>query len=586
MSRSNFIVRIILVGFFFSSVFTILILQLYRIQIHRHPELYSKAKKTYTSVSRKEGQRGEIYDINGNLLVGNIPCTDICADPQLTGDEKRCREIALFFSKELDVSYPVIFRRLLTKTRKNQKIRYAVIKKDVDLNKAKKIEERIKELKFEGIIFQNKTKRYYPKNELLSNILGFINVDSEKIIPVIGVEKAFDKDFSPTEANSRYERDKHGIPLAYGDKQINEVRDGNSVYLTISEPIQTIVEEELDKLMEEFQPKAAFAIMVDPHTGNIFAIAQRPSFDPNNRASMNPENWRDRIITDVFEPGSIMKPITISGALDYGVVTPNTLFDCEKGYWFYAGKPLRDAHPLAILPVSQIIQKSSNIGAAKVAIKMGKNRLYQTFKRFGFGQPTGIPLKPEATGIFRSANQWDPLSITRFPIGQGIAVSPLQMVRAYCALANGGRLVKLRLIDREKNPETGEFIKKSIPASSRIFLRNNTHQEIVNMLKLTTQEGGTATRAAIEGYDVAGKTGTSQKWVDGAYSNTQFTASFIGFVPADNPAFLLLIMADEPEKNHYGGIVATPAFRRIAKKTLRYLNIPPKYKIPDEDVEG
>jgi cell division protein FtsI/penicillin-binding protein 2 len=322
--------------------------------------------------------------------------------------------------------------------------------------------------------------------------------------------------------------------------------------------------------------------MINPYNGNIMAIAQRPTFNPNDRESMrNPEARRDKIISDAFEPGSIMKSIAVAGALDYGIISPESRFNCESGQWFFGGKILRDAHPYKILSVREIIQKSSNIGASKIAVMMGKERLYNLFRRFGFGQKTGMPIQPEATGILRPLEKWDSLSVSRFPIGQGISVSPLQMTRAYCALANGGKLTPIRLIDREKNPQTGEVVEIQLEKAPNVFLRGDSSKKIVEMLKLVTKKGGTAEEAAVEGYEVAGKTGTSQKWDDGHYSETKFHASFIGFVPADEPAFVLLIMADEPQKNHYGGIVAAPYFRKISEKTLRFLNIAPQYEIQE-----
>jgi cell division protein FtsI/penicillin-binding protein 2 len=558
---------------------------MYHVQINRHEELYSKAKQHYTSARIVRGKRGEIYDFEGNLLVGNIPCSDICADPQLTGDKEECQKIARFFAGKVGVDAQTIYRRLMAKTRKitgedgKEKIipvRYAVIARKVDFETTRELKEAVKELKFKGIFFQENTKRYYPKNELLANILGFTNIDSDKVIAVIGLEKFFNLRISPTKGKALFERSRDGTPLSYGTTRSDtEAKDGLNIYLTIREPIQAILEEELDKLVAKWKPKAAYAVLADPYTGDILAVAQRPSFNPNDRSSMDPKSWRNRITEDIFEPGSTMKPIAVLGALDYGAVTPKTIFDCEKGYWVYAKRPLRDSHPMDKLTVSEIIQKSSNIGTAKIALQMGEKRLYRTLSKFGFGKKTGIPLKPETSGIFRKLNKWDSLSITRFPIGQGIAVSPLQLVRSYCALANGGRLVKLRLVDRMENPEAGIIIKNPLEKPEKIVIHPKAHRQMIEMMKLVTREGGTALKASVKGYDVAGKTGTSQKVINGVYSHAKFFASFIGFVPADNPAFVLLVTADEPQGAHYGGTVSAPTFSRISERTLKYLNVKP-----------
>ncbi len=565
----------------FAALFLIMVsIRLYYVQIVRNSELYSKAKNIYTTVKNKKGERGRIYDFNGNLIVGNIPCADIVADPKFTGDEEKCRKAAVLLAKRLKMPAIEIFECLAVKKRGECEIRYKVIRKELTLDTAKEIESIISKEKLHGIFLEEKTKRFYPKNELLSNIVGITNSGGDLLKPVNGIEKAFNDSLTPTKVKNIYERDRKGVPFTYGKKLILSERNGNDVFLTVQEPLQAIVEEELEKLVKEFRPASAYAIMVEPFTGNILAIAQRPTFNPNSRKNISPDMWRDRFLTDVFEPGSTMKAVPISGALDYGVVSPGTMFDCEHGHWFYGGKLLRDSHPEDILSVTDIIKVSSNIGTAKISVLLGDKKLYQVFKRFGFGQRTGIPIQPEANGQFRKLKDWDKLSITRFPIGQGISCSPLQLVRAYCAIANGGTLVKMRLVDREQNPETGELVRKEISKGDKVFMKDDTYQKITTMLKLVTREGGTGIKARVLGYDVAGKTGTSQKWVDGSYSGSLFFASFIGFVPADKPAFVLLVMADEPKGNHFGGVVSAPTFRRISEKALRYMNVQPDY--PEE----
>lgn len=584
MARINFIIRILLCTVAFAAFLATVAGRLYFVQIHRGQELYSKAKSVYTTVKSEKGERGRIYDNRGNLLVGNIPCSDLVADPKITGDPEQCNKTAGILAEPLGVPPSDVFDAIALKKRGECEIRYKVIKKELSLEEATKIDKLIKENRLSGIFLEEKTKRFYPKNELLSNIVGITNNDGETLKPVNGIEKAFNDSLMPTKVKNIYERDRKGVPFTYGKKFMQNERNGNDIYLTIEEPLQAIVEEELEKLVEKFSPASAYAIMADPYTGNILAIAQRPTFNPNKRKEIKPEEWRDRFLTDVFEPGSTMKPVPISGALDYGVVSPNTTFNCEHGRWLYAGKILRDSHPYDILPVTDIIKFSSNIGTAKISVMLGEKRLNQVFKRFGFGKKTGIPIKPEANGQFRKLGSWDKLSIARFPIGQGISCSPLQLVRAYCALANGGTLLKMRLVDREINPETGETVYMEIPPGEKVFMNKDTYQKINSMLKLVTREGGTGINAKVPGYDVAGKTGTSQKWVDGAYSGTLFFASFIGFVPADKPAFVLLVMADEPKKNHYGGVVSAPTFKNIAEKALRYLNVEAQY--PDELIDA
>jgi cell division protein FtsI/penicillin-binding protein 2 len=588
MGRKYFVARIIFISVFFLLALIAIILRMYNVQIERHEELFAKAKKTYTSTVKQEGKRGEIFDIKGNLLVGNKPCVNIAADPEAIGDKTKCMQIADYFSKELNLNFDDIYKRLSTKTIEGseRKIRYVVIKKNIDLQTAERIRKDVKDRKFKGVIFENKTKRFYPKNKLLANILGFINVDGNTVVPEGGVEKVGNSNMSPTKTVSSIERSRKGVRLSGEEDKIKAVQDGNSVFLTISEPIQMIVEDELDKLMLKFNPEAAYAVMVDPYTGNIMAMAQRPSFDPNDRINMDPKAWRNRITEDSFEPGSIMKSTIVAAAIDMGIITPDTMIDCEGGRWLFCGKVLGEAagHGHKIISVTEIIQKSSNVGTAKIGVMMGKDKVYETIRNFGFGYKTGIPLKPEALGIMKKPDRWDGLTISRYPIGQTFTVTPLQMVRAYCVLANGGKLVDLRLIYRHKNPSTGEEIKMEIiPNPGSVFKNKNSDKKIVNMLKLVTKKGGTAEKAAVKGYEVAGKTGTAQKLINGVYSDSQGFASFIGFVPADKPAFVLLVTADNPQPVHYGGLVAAPAFSHIAKKTLRFLNVPPEYEVPEDE---
>ncbi|MBU8902769.1 MAG: penicillin-binding protein 2, partial [Victivallales bacterium] len=471
-----------------------------------------------------------------------------------------CKQLSKLLAHYLKLDYETVYNKLSRGSRivtnkqgkkVPRKIRYAVIARKVPLNTSAGLKKIIfpkrKKGGFKGIFFKETYKRYYPKGELLANVLGFTNVDHGTVVPVLGVERFFDKKISSSKSKVRYERSRDGRLLAYGETEEKKAHDGWDVFLTVSEPLQAILEEELEKLCKKWRPRAAYAILADPKTGNILAMAQRPTFNPNERSKMDPASWRNRTSEDTFEPGSTMKPIAIAGAIDAGILKPYSKIDCEKGAWRYGGKVLHDSHPMDILTVREIVQKSSNIGTAKIALKMGKKLLNKTLRSFGFGSRTGIQLKIETRGIFRKPDKWDKLSITRFPIGQGLSCSPLQLVRAYCALANRGKIPELRLIDRIKNPEKDNAIKMWSPKAKQIFRNPATWKTMIDMMVLVTKEGGTAKRAAIPGYDVAGKTGTSQKFIDGEYSHSKYFATFIGFVPAYKPAFVLLVTDDEPQ---------------------------------------
>mgnify|MGYP002765070744 FL=1 len=572
-----------------------LVYWLYDVQIRRHDELYQKARSKYTTVKKTVGNRGEIFDLNGNLLVGNIPCSDVCVDPSIAGDAARCREIALFLAKRLDVPAQGVYEKLMDKefeakqpdgtvVRKARK--FAIVKARVDYEIAVRLKIEAQMLGYKTVFFRETSKRNYPKNQLLANFLGFTTFDKDRMVAVIGLEKVLDKKMQSAAGKNVFEHGRDGLPLAYGNSESVKDQDGLNVYLTIQEPIQAILEEELDRVKAETDARVVYAVMADPYTGDIIAAAQRPTFNPNDRRNIQPDAWRNRIAEDIFEPGSIVKPIVVAGALDAGVVTPETRFDCEKGFWYYGGKRLKDSHPMDILSVADIIKHSSNIGTAKVALKMGDKLVDQTLRDFGFGQRTGIPLKPETAGIYRPLKRWDTLSITRFPIGQGVGTSALQMVRSYCMLANGGRPVKLRLVDRLENPQNGEIKKFPVEIEKSVYKNPQTAKDIVDILVSVTEPGGTACKAAVRGFYTAGKTGTAQKYEKGGYSKSKYVANFIGFVPASKPRFVLLVSVDEPKgRSYYGGSVAGPPFREIAARTLKYMNVKPDFDADAREAE-
>ena len=572
--------------------FCCLIGRLYWVQVKEHQHYYREARAKYVTSRTLKGTRGEIFDVHGNLLIGNMPCQDISITP-CNIKSKYDSKLAGILSRTLKLDFQEVYDKVSGKQRyekqpdgtvKTIPRQYARIARNIPLGQARKLQKILKEHKLaRDVHFHNSFIRYYPKNKLFSNVLGYTAVLEDKIVAESGVEKIYDTLLKSDSGKTVYERSRDGRRL--GDKPLEEKpgHDGQNIYLTLSEPIQTILEEELDKAVEKWQPQAVYAIMADPQ-GNILAMAQRPTFNPNNRSEDDPSAYRNRLIGDLFEPGSIMKPLTVSGALDYGVINADSKIDCEKGIWFYGGKQLTDTHNYGIQDVTGVIRKSSNIGTAKIALLMGKMRLYRTLRKFGLGGKSGIKLRPERDGVLRIPGKWDGLSITRFCIGYGVSVTPVQMLRAYCALANRGRLPKLRLLDRVENTETGEVKKIAPEPAVQIFSKPDTGEKIVNMMVTVTEKGGTATRAAIPGYRVAGKTGTARKFVPGkGYASGKYFASFAGFVPAEKPAFVLVMTFDAPKGSIYGGTVVAPAWKAIAERTLKYMNIPPTVPVEDKN---
>lgn len=564
MSRNVYILRILSVLAVVMIAFGCLIRHLYVLQVVRHEELYSQAQATYTERRTSTGKRGLIYDRNDHMVVGNVTRRDILAEPRRMPAERRAYIVSCL-TEALELPPRLLANRFTSGAVE------VVVKRGVAIKQAKAIEE----LKLPGLRFVDRQHRQYPKHKLLANVVGFTDHNG---VGVYGIEQTWDKALAARSGTREFVRDRKGRPILRRSPEAPPPSlNGKNLYLTIDEPIQDIVEQELAALAEKFAPRRAYAIMAEPSTGAILAMAQYPSYNPNERGRMDPEQWRNHLASDVYDPGSTMKAIAITGALDYGIVTLESQIDCESGWWMYARRPLRDSgHSYGVLPVARVIQKSSNIGTAKIALMMGEPRLYQVLRRFGFGARTGVGITPESPGILRSQRNWDRLSITRFPIGQGVSVTPLQMVQAYAAIANSGRMMQLHLVERIEDPRTGK-IEVVQPEVKHRAAGARAIASMVAALSMVTRPGGTAKRAAILGYEVAGKTGTSQKCINGTYEgHGKYVASFIGFVPARDPAFVLLILADEPSTGkYYGGTVCAPSFQRIGDEVLRYLNVPP-----------
>ena len=589
---SHMSLRIYIMLLIFLGGFVYVAISMYKLQIVRHEELFEKAKEKYTKEVVRKGVRGEIFDRNGNLLVCNIPVRNLAADPQVAGDKAECFRIARLLAPELGLREAFIYKRLMMKefesTNKDgvttkRPCRYVMLQRGIELDASEKLKALIKKEKIKGMIMEDTWRRSYPKGEMLANFLGATSMERDEVVPLFGLEKSMEEKIMSGESHLKYERSRDGKRISYGNMEGDPVKDGCDIYLTIQEPIQAIMEEEMDKFMEQIKPKAAYAIMVDPYTGDIMAVSQRPTYNPNDRSVLHddPQAARNRIAEDCFEPGSVMKPFVISMAMDWNIVTPDTMIDCTDGVWYYAKRSLRDSHKVGVVPVTQVIAQSSNIGTAKIALMMGEKRLDEVLTTFGFKRTTGLPIHPETKGQIRPLHKWDGLSITRFCIGQGINVSFLQLARAYCMLANGGYPINLRIVDRIDRDGITE--KYPYYRGECIFKRADTWDRIRKMMiEVTMGYRGTARAyAAIPGYYVAGKTGTAQKFMNGAYSDKYF-ASFVGFLPSNKPRFVLLVMADEPTgKKDSGAAASAPVFKAIAERTLRYMHEP--YEVPLEE---
>jgi cell division protein FtsI (penicillin-binding protein 3) len=398
-------------------------------------------------------------------------------------------------------------------------------------------------------------------------VIGTVGRENQ---PLEGLELKYDKYLRTAGRKVYFARDASGKKLSSG---VDLEAKGNDLVLTIDEGLQYIAEQELDKAMTRWRSVAASAIMMDPFTGEILALANRPAYDLNNMTGANKNAIRNRVITDIYEPGSTFKVIVGTAALEEKLYNLDSTFDCT-GSIKVGGKVIHDAHKHGVLTFQEVIQKSSNVGSIMIGMKLGREQIYRYAKKYGFGEATGIDMPGEVSGWIRKPDRWSATSIGAIPIGQEVAVTPLQILRAYSVIGNGGYLVRPHLVSEIRSPE-GRTI-SSFKGEAKRVLTERTATIFKNILKTVVGEGGTATEAAVVGNEVAGKTGTAQL-IDhrtGRYSRDRFISSFVGFVPADNPKIAMIVVIYEPKGQIYGGLVAGPVFREIANQALSYMNVP------------
>ncbi|MCH7778641.1 MAG: penicillin-binding protein 2 [Gemmatimonadetes bacterium] len=423
-----------------------------------------------------------------------------------------------------------------------------------------------------GVGFIAETKRYYPKRKLAASTLGFVGLDNQGLA---GIEHFHHAVLKGRVQRTVLEKDARGRFL-WTTANAQDLNPGKQdVVLALDEVIQFIAERELNRQVKEYRAKSGLAIVMDPFSGAVYAMASAPEFNPNNYAAYPPHIWRNDAVASAFEPGSIFKPIVAAASLEEGLAGPDDIFFCENGSYQIGKSRISEAsnHQFGWLTLRSIIAKSSNIGAIKIAQRLGNRRFYDYIRKFGFGRRLGVDLPGEASGTLRSIRQWSGLSLASISFGHEISVTPIQMVSAIAAIANGGVLIRPRLT--QAILKNGVLDRTFEPEALQTVLSEETSRQMINILKSVVKTG-TGAKAAIPGFEVAGKTGTAQK-IDPktqTYSKTKYLASFVGFVPADAPRLVILVMIDEPQKTYWGGEVAAPVFQRIARKTLRYLHIP------------
>jgi len=527
------------------------------------------AAKTRTFKQALAVPRGRILDSSSpaGILALNVGVQDIWADPSLLVASNRVGATVSRLKSLLDFDVSEVTARL-SKTNSQ----YASIARLVPMEKA----DLVAKLKLPGVHMSEASLRSYPGNGLLCHVLGYVNGDE---VGAGGIEQIMEKYLKGSPGLIESRLDGHRREMV--DRRVQEIlpRDGADVILTIDQNLQYIAEKAVDAAMDRNRAKAAFVIMERIRTGEILAMVSRPGFDPNKYREANDLQKMNRAIGYVYDPGSTFKVSVIAGALNEGTVTPETMFETENGRWLYMGKILRDHHSYSRLNVADILKKSSNIGAAKIAIKMGNETMDRYLRAFNVGSKLGIDLPGEGYGIYLRLSKWSPISSSRIAIGQGVSVTGLQMLGILCAIANDGQLMKPYVV-RDVAVSDGTVLLRRQPQVLSRPIRPDTAALMRKLLARVCEEGGTGFKAAVDGYRVAGKTGTAQKLVGKHYSETDYMASFVGFLPAEKPEIGMIVVFDEPQPLHTGGAVAAPVFSEIADQAVRYLGIIPTEAAP------
>lgn len=553
--------RTIIIGIFFSLFFTAIGAKAVYLQIFHGPHLSQKAADQYERSFKSIGKRGTIYDTHLAEMAVSIDITSIVAYPPRIDD---IRAAAKSLAKVLKIDLKMLQHKLSSEKK------FVWIKRRVTPKEALSV----RELNIAGIDFIPEHKRFYPNKTLAAQMLGFTNIDDKGLE---GIEFYYNNYLQGASGSFTIIKDALGRGFEAEDNQLPNY-SGNNLILTLDRTIQYIAEKTLEETVTKFAAKSGIVIVMVPETGALLAVAHYPLFNPNAFSGFSRKDWRNRSITDAFEPGSTMKIFSAAAALESGSSTPNSLFYSENGAYKIGKDVVHDTHSYGWLTLSQIVKLSSNIGAVKLSEITGPEALYKTLKDFGFGTKTGIDCPGETAGSLAHYSRWAKIDTGTIAFGQGISVSALQLITAASAIANDGILMKPYIVQAITD-QNGGLVETFGPKVIRRAVSSTTARTINRIMRTVIAKGGTGVNAALEGYSAAGKTGTAQKIDEqGEYTKGKYTASFVGFAPAEKPEVAILVVIDEPSKGYYGGIVAAPAFRKIANKTLNYLNIPPGNK--------
>lgn len=575
-------IRFACLTFVISACFVALLGRLIHLHLIEGEKLARIVEQNRERFEEINARRGNIVDRRGNLMATTQAVYDIGVDPESVTEEDMARvpELAAILGMDPDALWEEFEPRLYTTEGPNgpeqRNVRWVELVDSVD----ETVYEAVKALGMKSVYGNRKYQRRYPSETLAAHILGFINKEG---VATSGIERFCNFYLSGQDGWRKSEKNGKRQELAQYAREVSP-RAGLNIELTIDLNIQHKVEQEIARLVEEYQPKGVSVIVSEVATGQILALANYPSYNPNEFWRYPVDQHRNRALTDIYEPGSTFKIVPAAAALNEDLVTVDQVFDCSQPTAEYKGRTLRlpsDHHPLGELTVSEIVVKSSNRGAALLGLELEEKRLYDYARRFGFGEPTGFPLDLEENGILHEVKNWDGLTITRLPMGHAVSATPMQVHFAMSAIANSGVLMKPQIV-RSVFDENGEVVVHFSPDAHRRVISSYTATQLSEMLAEVVGEEGTARRAMIENYGVAGKTGTTQKIVNGRYSHQHHVGSFVGFFPQSNPRLVITVVVDEAQLSgvNYGGVVAAPAFKNIAAHCIQYLGIPPEPESP------
>ncbi len=531
-------------------------------------EAEALSKRSATQLNRQvtmQARRGNVIDRNGTELAVSVEIPSIFAHPRdIENPEREARRLA----PHLNISYEKLLERLTSKSG------FVWLERQARPASA----QAIRDMRIRGIGITNEYKRYYPLGSRAGQLLGFVGIDGNGLE---GIERMLDKEMAGDTYQMNISRDAQGRAMLTNETPNFKEFEGHSVRLTIDEKIQAVAEAAIAEQVEEFSAKGGYAVVMDVHTGDVLAMANTPAFDPNRVGDFKSGDWRMRHVTDTFEPGSVFKPFVLAAALQEKALTLDTPFDIEGGRMKIGRYTIRDTKRADELTAAEIMQVSSNIGMYKIAQLIGRDRFYEYIRAFGFGSRTGIGLRGEQPGMLWPPDRWAEISFANIAFGQGLTATPLQLAAALGAIANGGMLLKPRIIDAVIDRD-GNVVQQDEPTLVRRVLTPDVARDVAKAMSLVTIKGGTGTRGAIEGFTVAAKTGTAQKVNPETrrYDAHMWMSGFVGFVPAERPEIAVVVIIDEPYKMHYGGVVAGPAFAKIAGETLALRGIMP---LPEEE---